>query len=194
MTRKGQQAFVSEIVNTPFWTQWDYAERQQREAAQANISFSGARLHISALDRPDYILKCHFAPPPPPPHETETPRFVLMKARFAPYYVCSRAHFVSTNNPHTPADVVFKTAPANFLTAPPQWRKVDEDGVLATACCGLTGKVGSRISVVRGMVGGGEESLLGKVGFVILAETIVENFYISLSEHFLMRFLSIFVE
>lgn len=43
------------------------------------------------------------------------------------------------------------------------------------------------------MVGGGE-SLLGKVGFVILAETIVENFYISLSEHFLMRFLSFFVE
>lgn len=39
--------------------------------------------------------------------------------------------------------------------------------------------------------GGGEESLLGKVGFVILAETIVENFY---SEHFLMRFRSFFVE
>lgn len=63
---------------------------------------------------------------------------------------------------------------------------------MATARCGLTGRVGSMISGGEGW--GWEESLLGKVGFVILAETIVENFYISRSEHFLMRFRSFFVE
>lgn len=115
-----------------------------RPPAQANISFSGARLNISTLHRPDYILKCHFAPPPPPPHirETETPRFVLMKPRFTPYYDCSRS-LRKHKQPPPPDDVVSKTAPANFLrlraTMKKSWRRCR---IVATARCGLTGRVG----------------------------------------------------